>query len=165
VKIAKPFWIGRTAVTNDAFARFMKAHKLTAKSFNQNPDYPVTMVDWGSAKQYCDSSGLRLPTEAEWEYAARAGTTALRYGPLGEIAQRQSDVPQIDWNPYPVRQKQPNAWGLFDVLGNVREWVADVSPPNQRVVRGGGRRISERSGLEPLRADHVVGFRCAGDLR
>jgi predicted Ser/Thr protein kinase len=165
VNIAKPFWIGRTPVTNGAYDRLMKAKFSARNSSKPLPDYPATNLPWGSAKQYCESYGLRLPTEAEWEYAARAGASGLRYGPLDEISQRQSDLPQMYWNPYPVGEKQPNAWGLFDVLGNVREWVADAYSPGKGVVRGGGRRVSERSGVDRRAADHLVGFRCAGDLR
>ncbi len=121
VTITRGFWIGTTPVTNAAFQRCLEA-RLHRKlpSGDENPTLPKVMLSWVGAKQYCEWAGnLRLPTEAEWEYAARAGTTGPRYGLFGDIAAREGSA----WPPYPVARKQPNAWGLYDVLGNVREWV------------------------------------------
>jgi hypothetical protein len=69
-------------------------------------------------------AGMRLPTEAEWEYAARAGTSGSRYGDLDRIAWYDGNSGK---SPHPVGQKQPNAWGVYDMLGNVDEWVADLA--------------------------------------
>lgn len=113
------------------------------------------------------ADGYRLPTEGEWEYACRAGSTGPRYGPLDEIAwyRRNSDE-QI----HGVGGKVPNAWGLFDTLGNVWEWCWDIYDAEvygtYRVLRGGGWfdehwscRASVRRRSHPsLRIDDV-GFR------
>lgn len=84
------------------------------------------------------ADGFRLPTEAEWEYACRAGTAGPHYGDLREIAWTSLDG--ID-GPQPVRRKQPNAFGLYDTLGNVWEWCWDYLDParygDYRVFRGG----------------------------
>ena len=69
-----------------------------------------------------ECSGYRLPTEAEWEYAARAGSTASRYGELDDVAWYYENSGD---RAHPVGQKQPNAWGLYDIYGNVWEWTAD----------------------------------------
>ena len=131
----------------------------------------------------------RLPTEAEWEYAARAGTAGDRYGDLDAIAwydgnsQGDGDVPQV----HPVGQKQANAWGLHDMLGNVSEWVNDwyakypggsVADPQgpssgaQRVYRGGSylrtaeeARASSRRFTSPGFRVHRIGFRLARTVR
>ena len=93
-----------------------------------------SFVDWA-----VDADGYRLPTEAEWEYACRAGTDGPTYGPLGEIAWTEAD--DVD-EPQPVRGKAPNGLGLFDTLGNVWEWCWDFADParyrDYRVLRGGG---------------------------
>lgn len=108
---------------------------------------PAVIVTWDEARSYCEWSGGRLPTEAEWEYTARAGNPSARYGDLDAIAwyadnggkQRihsaqiwRTDQPNYGKRlfgngngPHPVGQKQPNGWNLYDMLGNVWQWTAD----------------------------------------
>jgi len=122
----------------------------------------------------------RLPTEAEWEYAARAGTTGARYGELDTIAWWKGNAGK---QTHPVKQKAPNAWGLYDMLGNVWEWCSDwyddyptgsVTDPtgpvsgSQRVLRGGsyqsisgGPRSADRSRDGPGAGGNDLGFRPA----
>ena len=117
---------------------------------------PVACVSWNDTQEFIEALNeqqsesrysYRLPTEAEWEYAARAGTTGPRYGELDEIAWYRDNS---GGGRHPVGEKQANAWGLHDMLGNVWEWTADWyrSYPgsdreldytgSDRVVRGGG---------------------------
>lgn len=85
------------------------------------------------------ADGYRLPTDAEWQVACRAGSTGARYGPLDEIGWYDANS---EGRLRPVGQKQPNAWGLFDTLGGVWEWCWDHYDPDvygpYRVIRGGG---------------------------
>ena len=115
------------------------------------------------------ADGFRLPTEAEWEYACRAGTAGPHYGDLREIAWTSLDG--ID-GPQPVRRKQPNAFGLYDTLGNVWEWCWDYLDParygDYRVFRGGSWadppwsvRASTRRGSAPDAAVEGTGLRLA----
>jgi formylglycine-generating enzyme required for sulfatase activity len=89
----------------------------------------------------CDfaADGYRLPTEAEWEYACRAGTSGPRYGPLDDVAWYRGNSEE---RPREVGGKEPNAWGLYDMLGNVWDWCWDVYDAEvygpYRVLRGGG---------------------------
>ncbi|GIJ38841.1 hypothetical protein Vwe01_21660 [Micromonospora andamanensis] len=121
-------------------------------------------VDWdGSA------DGYRLPTEAEWEYACRAGTTGPRYGPLDEIAWYRDNS---DGHLHEVGGRQPNTWGLYDMLGNVWDWCWDIYDAevygSYRVLRGGGWfdehwscRASVRRRSHPTFTVDDVGFRLA----
>jgi formylglycine-generating enzyme required for sulfatase activity len=149
------------------------------------PDFPVECVRWAEAKAFCEAVGGRLPTEAEWEYAARAGTTT-RYtcgddpACLGDLAWYSANSDQTK---HPVKLRAANAFGLYDMLGNVWELTADwhelyeaqpqTNPQGpdtgvNRVIRGGGfsfaadsLRVSNRGAVPPTDYAHYIGFRCA----
>ena len=119
------------------------------------------------------TDGYRLPTEAEWEYACRAGTTGPRYGPLDDIAwyRRNSGERMHD-----VGGRQPNAWGLYDMLGNAWEWCWDIYDAEvygtYRVLRGGGWfddhwscRAGVRRRSHPTFQIDDVGFRVARSIQ
>ena len=97
-----------------------------APNFNAgwtNEDMPIVNVSWDDATAFCGWAGGRLPTEAEWEYAARAGSTEARYGPLDEVAwyvQQQRRARRMK-----SPRSAPTDSGLYDMLGNVWEWVND----------------------------------------
>ena len=118
VTITNGFWIGQTPVTQAAYQRVIGTNPSNFKGDQR----PVEMVNWGEATAYCTAVGMRLPTEAEWEYAARARSTVARYGDLDPIAWYEKNS---DNQSHEVGQKRPNAWKLFDMLGNVWEWTAD----------------------------------------
>ena len=183
VTITRGFWLGQTEVTQGAYARFAVTGRKRAPI---SPDLPAGDLRWDDARQYCEWAGMRLPTEAEWEYAARAGTTGPRYGDLDAIAWYNVNGTV---NFHPPRGKEPNPWGLYDMLGNMREWVADWyderyydrSVPRDpagpargavRVLRGSSvyeipaqLRASYRGWDKPNVAFPTYGCRCAGDLR
>lgn len=121
-------------------------------------------VEWDTA-----AGGYRLPTEAEWEYACRAGTSGPRYGPLDDIAWYRGNS---DERIHDVGGKEPNPWGLYDMLGNAWEWCWDLYDPevygSYRVLRGGGWfdehwscRASVRRRSHPTFRVEDVGFRLA----
>jgi formylglycine-generating enzyme required for sulfatase activity len=128
--------------------------------------------DESGASLISESNGYRLPTEAEWEYACRAGTNGPRYGELDAIAwYSENSLGHM----HDVGQKQPNAWGLCDTLGNVWEWCADQYDPkvygSYRVFRGGGWADSERGCFatnrrrsHPTFAIDDLGFRVARSI-
>jgi formylglycine-generating enzyme required for sulfatase activity len=178
VTISKAFRIGETFVTQEAYQR------VTGKTpgYFKGPKFPVDSVTWNEAQVYCEGTGMRLPTEAEWEYAARAGSTASRYGEIDRVAWYTLNSEN---RTHEVMRKEPNAWGLYDMLGNLWEWTADwygaygggesmdprgAAAGKIRVVRGGSWgngpafvRVSVRSGNEPENRSNIVGFRCAGN--
>jgi formylglycine-generating enzyme required for sulfatase activity len=107
------------------------------------------------------ANGFRLPTEAEWEYACKAGTTGIRYAELDLIAWYKENSNQTTHN---VGQKQPNAWGLYDMLGNVWEWCSDLYDTevygSYRIFRGGGWSDEERSVMATTRRrSHPLKFK------
>lgn len=135
-------------------------------------DYYDIHEDGAGASLIPDSNGYRLPTEAEWEYACRAGTDGPRYGELDEIAWYNKNSNE---HIQEVGRKQPNAWGLYDMLGNVWEWCADQYDPevygSYRLFRGGGWADSERGCLatnrrrsHPTFAIDDLGFRVARSI-
>jgi len=189
VTITRGFWIGQTPVTVGAYMRFAGAtgrQVPDAPAFNAgwaNGNMPIVNVTWDDAAAYCGWMGGRLPTEAEWEYAARGGSVESCYGHPDEIAWHRQNS---GGRPHDVAQKLPNGFGLYDMLGNVWEWVNDWwhaayyenSPSRDpsgpasgraRVLRGGSWRegpirVSYRYRYHPAsRLDHV-GFRCAGEV-
>ena len=180
VQITRGFWIGQTPVTQAAYAKVMKGAN---PSHFKGAEQPVENVSWEDASAYCKAVGMRLPTEAEWEYAARAGNGNARYGPLDGIAWYGANS---GGETHPAGRKEANAWGLHDTLGNILEWVSDrygayelqavsdpVGPPNgaERVLRGGSWystpasvRVSYRNGYVTSVRNDGFGFRCAGEL-
>ena len=157
VTLTRPFRIASAEVTQRQWLALMPANR----SPQAGDDLPVTSISWREAREFClelsrrEGTAYRLPTEAEWEYACRAGAGDP---PVGRAA-----LEALAWyadnsgeKTHPVGQKQPNAWGLHDLLGNVAEWSLDAygpypradpaidptGPPtgSARVVRGGAWR-------------------------
>jgi formylglycine-generating enzyme required for sulfatase activity len=162
--IAKGFWMGQTPVTQEAY----KTVTGKTPSRNKGLKLPVEQVDWNEARSYCQATGMRLPTQTEWEYAARAGSTGIRYGDLDRIAWWRGNSAS---STHEVGLKEPNAWGLYDMLGNVWQWTATEESNGQfRWLRGGSFindtkdvRLSKSYLFGPDYKDYNFGFRCAGD--
>jgi formylglycine-generating enzyme required for sulfatase activity len=205
VRITRPFYLGVHEVTQGQYREVTGANP---SDFQGSDDLPVEHVSWDEAIAFCNKlseheglkpyyrvgggaplggDGYRLPTEAEWEYACRAGsTTRFSFGDdearLGEYAWF---VGNSDSKTHPVGQKRPNAFGLYDMHGNVWEWCwdgyeaksyagspgADPLGPSQaaaRVIRGGGwiieprlARSTYRYGFSPEYRKFDLGFRVA----
>jgi formylglycine-generating enzyme required for sulfatase activity len=162
VALPKGFWLGQTDVTQAAYRRVTGSDPSCFKGDN----LPVEQVTWDEARSYCQVIGGRLPTEAEWEYAARAGSPAARYGTLDDVAWYAANSGE---KTHEVGQKRANAFGLYDMLGNVWQWTEawyrEGGP--ERALRGGsfvynprGVRVSTRIGGEPGSRGSPVGFRC-----
>ena len=179
VTITQGFWIGQTPVTQVAYKKVMGNNP----SIFVGDQLPVEQVSWANASAYCGKVGMRLPTEAEYEFAARAGNAGPRYGAVDTIAWYSANN---GLRLHPVAQKQANAYGLYDMLGDVWEWVSDWNgkytaaaatdpkgPAEGRahVLRGGSRttvdsalRVSNRTWMVDGQRDDIdYGFRCAGN--
>lgn len=183
------FQIASLPVTQELYAR-VTGRRPSAASGDL---LPVENVSWWDAVHFCNAlsgrdgfspayrvdgddiawdasaDGYRLPTEAEWEYACRAGTSGPHYGPLDDIAWYRENSGE---RPHEVGTKEPNAWGLHDMLGNVWNWCWDLYDPEvygtYRVLRGGGwfdehwsLRASARRRSHPTYRVDDVGFRVA----
>ena len=120
VTLSKGFWMAKTEVTQRQWESVMGNNP----SWRKGDDLPVDGVSWVAALWFCRKAGMQLPTEAQWEYACRAGSTGAYAGNLDSMAWY---VGNSGGTPHPVGQKRPNAWGLHDMHGNVLEWCADWS--------------------------------------
>ncbi|WP_236049929.1 formylglycine-generating enzyme family protein [Hymenobacter negativus] len=179
VEIA-PFFLAKYPITQAAYAAIANQSPSCFKGANN----PVETVSWRDAVHFCNllsaaaglrpcyslgaetavdatADGYRLPTEAEWEYACKAGTSGIRYGELGAIAWYKENAEKTT---HPVGLKQPNAWGLYDMLGNVWEWCSDIYDEtvygSYRIIRGGGWADEPRGCLATnRRRSHPAAFK------
>jgi formylglycine-generating enzyme required for sulfatase activity len=186
-----PFFIGKYPITQ---AQWRAVMRTNPSHFNGN-NHPVDSITWDEAIEFCrrlsyaTSRNYRLPTEAEWEFACRAGTTSLyNYGDEEELVMQYAwCLPNSSNHTHPVGEKKPNGWGLYDMHGNVWEWCQDwyggdyyqyspnvnpVGPAKgtSRVLRGGSWyslpnycRSAGRSNHQPELRDPLVGFRVVCD--
>ena len=201
VTITRPFFMGATVVTQGQWRKVMGSEPWKGeRCVERGAGYPAVYVDWHGAVAFCQAltaaerkagrlpagAAYRLPTEAEWEYACRAGTTTA-YS-FGASARRLGEFAWFYGNTETARQqfahavagKKPNPWGLFDMHGNTYEWCADWYAPKlvggsdprgpsrgvSRVLRGGGWgyepprcRSADRNKNDPTFADFSGGFR------
>ena len=125
VRVDKPFEMMDKPVTVAQFRDWASSsqRKLPAQPKWSADDVPVVNVTWDEGVAFCSAFGARLPSEIEWEYAGRAGSSAARYGEIDAIAWYAGNS---DKRAHPVGRKAPNAFGLYDMLGNVWEWNADA---------------------------------------
>jgi len=192
VTISRPFFIGATEVTNAQYEQFDPSHKNLRgrRGLSKEDNEAVVFVSWNDAVAFCrwlsrqEDKTYRLPTEAEWEYACRAGTTtAFHTGDaLPEVYHKNQ---KFVWDPEPVPlvvgNTPPNAWGLYDMHGNVEEWCHDTYGPytaepqtdpvgcaegEMKVTRGGSHntlvehlRSANRLGTLPEDKHWLIGFR------
>lgn len=159
--VIKPFLLAKYPVTEGQYFAVTKPEGASSEGFNR----PVVNISWNEAVMFCNllsekdgltqcysavscgedvvcdwnADGYRLPTEAEWQYACKAGTTGYRYGEIDRIAWYHENS---DDRIQEVGQKEPNDWGLYDMLGNVWEWCWDIYDVKKygayHIFRGGG---------------------------
>jgi len=196
VTITKPFYLGATEITQAQWKAVMNTQPWKGKTYAKaGTDNAASYISWNDATAFCTTlskktgRAVRLPTEAEWEYACRAGTTTA-YS-FGDDSSKLGDYAWYDGNAHykdekyahPVGRKRPNAWGLYDMHGNVHEWCADwyysdsyanadtrdpkgPASGQARVPRGGSWnnsaglcRAASRVGYTPALCDGRLGFR------
>jgi formylglycine-generating enzyme required for sulfatase activity len=198
VTIAAAYWVDVDEVTNEAYRRFVISRPEWQKGSIKpglhdgnylkdwngtnypegRGDWPVTSVSWHAARAYAAWAGKRLPTEAEWEYAARGGTTGRFW--WGSIFDAERVVTDPKAPPPPERRTNP--WGIRDTAGSVWEWTSsifrqypyvgsdgreDAAATTPRATRGGSRangqaflRVANRSQEAPTFTSDLLGFRC-----
>ena len=178
-----PFLLAKFPVTQGLYLAIINEDPSTIKGKR----HPVESVTWKEAVTFCNNlsiktglnscykiqedneiitfdttaDGFRLPTEAEWEYACKAGETGIRYGELKNIAWYKDNSSMTT---HIVGQKEPNSWGLYDMLGNVWEWCSDIYDEtvygSYRIFRGGGWADEERSVMATTRRrSHPLKFK------
>jgi formylglycine-generating enzyme required for sulfatase activity len=182
ITVARPFYLGRTEVTVEQWRRVM------GQGGSGDASVPITNVSYAEVEEFLRRAQLRLPTEAEWEYAAKAGCN-FKYQLSNELA----DLDRVAWHEgnsagvlHPVGTKEPNTWGFCDLLGNASEWCAtwyrrdpgagahatEPAPSSgaTRVLRGGSFtyasrpiRVTVRDRCEPSERGPAIGFRVALD--
>ncbi|PFI33903.1 cytoplasmic protein [Bacillus thuringiensis] len=190
----QPFLLAKYAVTTELYDAITNS---TLNNFENNHK-PVVNISWNDAIAFCnvlskkaglkeyysisdggqivrcklDSNGYRLPSEAEWQYACKAGTTGYTYGKLHDIAWYNENS---NGHIHDVGQKEPNAWGLYDMLGNVWEWCYDLYDEkvygSYRIFRGGSwAEVARGCGATCRRRSHPtfhiedLGFRLARSI-
>ena len=186
VTLTNAFYMGKTEVTQAQWQAQMGYNPSYFQGQSDSPSRPVEQVSWNMSRDFITATGLRYPTEAEWELACRAGTTT-RFASgndaelLAKYAVFQASGTGIGGH------KMPNGWGLFDMHGNNWEWCQDRHAPfdapnsvinpmgpgvgSNRVCRGGGwdfvadhcQSFSRRN-HQPLHRSHYLGFRVAKHL-
>ena len=177
------FLLGKFPVTQELYLAITNEEPSTIKG----NEYPVETITWKDAVVFCNilsekmglnscyklqegneiitfdttADGFRLPTEAEWEYACKAGETGIRYGELNNIAWYKGNSSMTS---HIIGQKEPNSWGLHDMLGNVWEWCSDIYDEtvygSYRIFRGGGWADEERNVMATTRRrSHPLKFK------
>lgn len=190
----RPFLLSKYQVTTEIYCSITNKSPISSIEHQK----PVVNISWNETIYLCnllsqqagltdcysisndsgdivcdwEATGYRLPSEAEWQYACKAGTTGYRYGEIESIAWYKDNSAG---NIHVVGQKEPNAWGLYDMLGNVWEWCWDLYEENvygsYRIFRGGSWAEEERGcGASCRRRSHPsfgiddLGFRLARSL-
>lgn len=187
------YWMDEHEVTVSQFQQFLGEEDYSANPCGSRDNHPAACVDWYDAQAYCEWRGDRLPTEAEWEKAARGDLEGKWYPwgfeyPVCETgAENGAQFQGCNGETAPVKTFASNGYSLYDMAGNVWEWAADwygedtysifpIENPqgptdgDYRVLRGGSwgsngeyLRAAGRGRYEPDNRDSVIGFRCASE--
>ena len=191
VTISKPFYLGKYTVTQEQWQQIMGYNPSRSKGAKK----PVEQVSWNDCHKFLTKLNekimgrhFRLPTEAEWEYACRAGSNGDYNYESGRLDENAWYISNAGFRSHPVGEKKPNAWGLYDMHGNVWEWCQDVyhktyegaptdgsartqGGESDRVLRGGSwgdsapsLRSASRIANYPDGRQDVFGLRVAMDV-
>ena len=194
----RAFNLGQTEITQAQWLKVMENKPGPEKYWQQKNwrELPVVSVTWFMAQRFTEELSkidkhynYRLPTEAEWEYAARAGSTGLRPSSLDDLEEYAWFINNSGDEPQPVATRKSNSFGLYDMIGNVWEWTADWYAPetykqgkrtnpkgpekgSARVRRGGSyhcplhlTRVAYRSADDPGKRYSVLGFRIVAEVK